>query len=108
MTRRPSLVATSIHAVKDVPTARALATLEEATARSLELPFHEGRQVNDIVIATATRKRVAHGLGRAVRGWFVVRSNAGVLPYEESGNPYPERELWLTASGDVTISIWVY
>lgn len=87
---------------------RALYELQEAQRRA-ELPFAEGRQVDNVEITAGTRARVAHGLGRTLRGWWVVRRSANSVVYDEqTSNNFQDRELWLQASATVVVSIWVY
>ena len=97
-----------IHDTGDPVIDRAFKSLEEVIRR-MQLPFSEGRQIDGVAITGGARKRVAHGLGRPVRGWFVVRNNADATVYDEQdSNNFPGRELWLQASATTTVSIWVY
>jgi hypothetical protein len=68
----------------------------------------DGHQIDDIELSTTT-KIVPHKLGRPIRGYYVVRRNAGSEIWDESAGKADARtNLHLQASGPVTVSLWVY
>lgn len=66
-----------------------------------------GKLLKDIDIAT-TGTTFPHNLGRSAQGWIVVRSSANAAVWDSASNPKPEVNLALTASADVTVTLWVF
>lgn len=61
------------------------------------------------VTLAAAANRINHGLGRAWSGWIVTRKNANADVYETTTlNVDTSRQIELTATGIVTVSIWVF
>jgi hypothetical protein len=52
---------------------------------------------------------IQHGLGREVRGWFIVKSNAYVIiKTSPTQNKLPERQLIVQVDGDATVSLIIF
>ena len=69
-------------------------------------PILDGRQIDGIELTAATAKKIAHGLNRKPRGWHPVDQNAAAdIHRSEAWDP---EFLTLTASANVTVSLWVY
>ena len=52
---------------------------------------------------------VAHGLGRTLQGWMIVRKRASADIYDtQDQNGSPQTTLLLTATAPVTVDIYVY
>ena len=60
--------------------------------------------VENVVLGT-TAVAVRHGLGQPIRGWFVVKANAGVSIYTTSEHSDPTEFVNLTAAATVTMSL---
>jgi hypothetical protein len=74
----------------------------------LSSPLGNGLLLQGIVLATGSNT-INHGLGRALRGWFVVRSNASATFYDnQDNNRMTNLTLVLVASAPATISLWVF
>ncbi len=72
----------------------------------VNIPFLDGVLLEDLVLTTAEQK-ISHKLGRAYRGWILVRKNAAQDLYESSVT-FPNQFISLTATGTVTVSLWVF
>lgn len=71
-------------------------------------PIVNGRLIQSLSVVTGSNT-IDHGLGRELLGWIVVRNNANVTFYDtQSSNANPARTLLLTASGNATISLYVF
>jgi hypothetical protein len=66
----------------------------------------DGVLIKDVDLTTSETK-VNHTLNRLPNGWLIVKKDAAQDVYE-SGSTVPERFLSLTASGNVTVSLWVF
>lgn len=69
-------------------------------------PLLQGRLIEDVTLSTSP-VLVAHKLGRAYRGWFLVDNNANTTVYN-SVTDLEESFLELVASGSCTVSLWVF
>lgn len=79
-----------------------------AVTEILRQPIIDGVQLNDIELTT-TAVRVPHRLGRKVRGYVVVRSNAGVTVFDDNdGKLDLDKFLYLQSSAPVTVNLWVF
>lgn len=67
----------------------------------------DGVLIKDIYIPAAGSINVNHGLGAKPRGWIVVRKDAYADIYEDE-SPAPNTIVKLTATAEVTFSIWVF
>lgn len=67
-------------AVKDAATEQAITAVRDSIT---DVSVLEGiRQIDDVQLTSGQTKRIAHGLGRKLRGWIVVRTNtAAALGY---------------------------
>jgi hypothetical protein len=66
----------------------------------------DGVLVSDIELST-TAKRVEHKLGRKPTGWILVNKNAAEDVFSAL-DVKPEFFLNLTATGTVTVSLWIF
>lgn len=81
-----------------------MSQLKEWAAQFKDIPFLDGRLLEDISVST-TATKFNHGLNREPRGWFVVKANANVNVWQTS-----QSKLFITldASGSATVSIWIF
>ena len=80
-------------------------TLRPVTSSSIV----NGRLIEDVSLASGTTSKIAHKLGRSIIGWIVVGKNAAQHVYDEnSGKSDLSTYLHLTASGTVTVNVWVF
>ena len=69
----------------------------------------DGRLISDIDLASGTTSIITHSLGRNISGWIVVSKDAAQHVYDvQSSNDDPDKFLYLTAGGTVTVSVWVF
>jgi hypothetical protein len=74
----------------------------------LDNPIVNGRLIQSLAVSSGSNV-IDHGLGRELLGWIVVRNSASVTFYDtQSSNANPARTLLLTASGNATISLYVF
>lgn len=66
----------------------------------------DGALVEDVSLSTSETK-VNHTLQRKPIGWIIVKKDAAQDVYE-SGSTNQDRFLSLTATGTVTVSLWVF
>jgi hypothetical protein len=87
---------------------RAIAEVNKAVTAIGLVPLLDGALVENVALTTTTSK-VAHKLGRRPVGYIVVRSSAGVLPFDENdGKGDLAQFLYLRSSAPVTVNLWVY
>lgn len=70
----------------------------------LDSEIVDGLQLDDIELSTGSNV-IDHKLGRALRGYIVVRKSANVTIFDTQ---VTKTVLKLTSSGAATISLWVY
>ena len=92
---------------------RVLESMQDSVQRSLSpltrIPFLNGRLIEDISMTAATTNEIAHGLGRAYRGWFVVDIDAASTVHRDTSSTSSTTEfLPLQASATSTMTIWVF
>lgn len=69
----------------------------------------DGQLLRDISLVALAVTRLDHKLGRDLIGWSVVRKSATCDIWDgQADNISPGRSLLITASQDVTISLWVF
>ena len=69
----------------------------------------DGKLLTDLDLASGTTSIISHGLGRDIVGWIVVGKNAAQHVYDvQSSNDDPNKFLYLTAGGTVTVDLWVF
>lgn len=80
----------------------------EAALKKLDHPLGDGVFVDgDITAGTPTR--FVHNLKRPFKGWFVVRTNSGGPPFEDNVSETDKHhELWLNASSDASITVYIF
>tara|TARA_R110002020_G_scaffold270417_3_gene485704 strand:- start:1259 stop:1576 length:318 start_codon:yes stop_codon:yes gene_type:complete len=83
--------------------------IEEAFRPITDSSIIDGRLISDIELASGTVSKIAHKLGRAIRGWVVVGKNAAQHVYDDnSGQSDLDTFIHLTAGGTVTVNVWVF
>ena len=80
-------------------------SIHQWTQQIVNIPIISGVLLEDISLTTGSNS-VEHKLGRKLRGWWVVDKNANVTIYRSAAKE--DKILTLTASGSVTVSIWVF
>lgn len=70
------------------------------------IPILDGNLIEDVVLGS-TETKVNHKLGRRYRGWVIVDKSANQSVWAAT-SAISERYLSLTASGTVTVSLWVF
>jgi len=71
----------------------------------LAIPMLDGLQLTDVRLVTGVNV-INHKLGRKQIGWIVTDTNANEGVYRTE--PLNDVNLTLTATGNVTVSLWVY
>lgn len=74
--------------------------LQQVTKKALI----DGVQLKDVSLTTGPN-RINHKLSRQPEGWFVVDTNAAVVPYRTA---WDANTITLVATGSVTVSIWIF
>lgn len=68
-----------------------------------------GRLIENIDVLSASVNSINHGLGRAPRGYFIVKSDADVRVWSVAANQTtPLVTLELSASANATISLYIF
>lgn len=68
----------------------------------------DGRLIRDKFLdSSANPISIDHGLGKAPRGWVIVKQDADANVYESTSST-PNATLELNATADVTVSLWVF
>ena|ERR1043165_2183268 len=82
--------------------------VEQAVAEVIRSPILNGRLIDSVALSTTVTK-VEHKLGRPIRGYWVVRNNAGaVLQDNLDSESQPELYLPLIADLSCTVYLWVF
>lgn len=92
-------------AVKDQATERALGHIISAVGDIALKEILDGELLKDVVIVAGTPKLVAHKLGRKPVGYLVVRRSANSMVWDSAAT---KEFLTLSASANVTVSLWVF
>lgn len=80
----------------------------QAVSEFIKSPLLDGRLIEDLSLTTSST-RIEHKLGRVPRGYLIVKRNANAQVYDTlSSEGSPELFLPLTASGNVTVSLWIF
>lgn len=66
-----------------------------------------GVLLEDVDVSMTSGTQIAHGLGRAHRGWIVVKRTEATVVYEQTG-VLPDRYLYLIAGSDCRVNLWVF
>lgn len=83
--------------------------IEQVLRRIISSAILSGQLIEDVDIVTGTEKVVNHGLGRELRGWFIVRQNANANLWDsQATNTLSNKTLILNSSANVKISLWVF
>ena len=97
--------------LEDHGTSRAMDEVREVVNDLAATSLLSGVLLEDIELSGGVTRKLAHGLGRAPRGWMVVRqkgwTSTGYLNEVDHGKK--NEQLWLKAIGmDPTLSLWVF
>lgn len=68
----------------------------------------DGRLVEDVAFPLAAPVLVPHGLGRAYKGYILVRGPSGITVGESGLNPDSSIFISLEASNQTIASLWVF
>ena len=69
----------------------------------------DGKLITGQELASGSTSIISHNLGRNLKGWIVVGKNAAAHVYDsQESNSDPDKFLHLTASGTVTVDLWVF
>lgn len=82
--------------------------VSQFSAELIDNPLLNGQLIENVSLS-ATTYSVSHGLGRAYRGYIVVKRNANQLEYvDTTSTANPTTHIPLKAGGAVTVSLWVF
>ena len=71
-------------------------------------PLIQGHQIDGVLLTTGANV-INHRLGDKLRGYLIVlKSNNSLIFDTQLTNQTPDLTLQLNASGNVTVSLWVY
>jgi len=73
--------------------------------REIQSDFLYGVTIKDVVLG-ASETSIAHKLGSKTQGWIIIDKNANENIWSSSAKD--GKFLYLTASGDVTVTIYVW
>ena len=83
--------------------------VEDAFLPVSEAAIVDGSLITGVSLASGTTSIVPHNLRRRLKGWIVVGKNAAQHVYDvQSSNEDPDKFLYLTAGGTVTVDLWVF
>tara|TARA_Y100000310_G_C20671353_1_gene810490 strand:+ start:2469 stop:2786 length:318 start_codon:yes stop_codon:yes gene_type:complete len=83
--------------------------LEDSLAPVMDASIIDGQLITGQELVSGTTSIINHKLGRNIRGWIVVAKNAAQHVYDvQSSNDDPDKFLYLTAGGTVTVDLWVF
>ena len=69
----------------------------------------DGLLISDVSLSSGSYSLVAHKLGRPVRGYIAVKKSASAVVFDdETGNTQKDLFVKLTASANVTVTLWVF
>lgn len=82
--------------------------VEQAVAEVIKNPLLNGRLIEDVALTT-TASKIEHKLGRTPRGYLIVKRSANAQVYDSlASEGSPDLFLPLTASANVTVSLWIF
>ena len=83
--------------------------LQDTLMPVMDASILDGLLITGQDLASGTTSIISHKLGRPIKGWIVVGKNAAQHVYDvQSSNDNPEKFLYLTAGGAVTVDLWVF
>lgn len=95
--------------VPDSDLNRVQSRLQDALLPITSSSIIDGLLITGQELASGTTSIISHGLGRNIKGWIVVGKNAAQHVYDvQSSNDNPDKFLYLTAGGTVTVDLWVF
>ena len=69
----------------------------------------DGHLIENQELASGSTSTISHSLNRNLIGYVVIRRNAAQHVYDvQDTNTTPDKTLLLTASGTVTVDLWVF
>jgi len=92
--------------IKDFSTNQLQRNTAEFTQQLTNNPLLDGVLLEGLSVSTSATD-FAHGLGRAPRGYFVVKASAAAAVFDTT-SVTPTTTLKLTSSATATISLWVF
>jgi len=93
--------------VSSPDTSRAIDEVRELANTLAAVELLDGRLLEDQALGNGTTTKLNHGMGRALRGYLIVRQDTAGTVHEVSGAD-ATRQLWLQASAAMTVSLWVF
>lgn len=88
---------------------RLQSNLEQWSVSVLKAGLNNGVLLEAISLSTGDTNAVEHKLGRAPRGWIVVRQRAAASIWDsQDANVFKTKSLALECSADVIIDLWVF
>lgn len=98
----------------DLPTVRD--TVERNSRKTFDFlrvmlsqcPFLDGRLIEGVALAAGATTQVAHGLGRAYRGWWVASGSINADYPGEGTSDDATNFLALTVTNAQTVDLWVF
>lgn len=83
--------------------------LQDVLRPMSDCPVLDGRLIAGQDLASGTTSIISHGLGRNIVGWIVTGKDAAQHVYDvQASNDHPDKFLYLTAGGTVTVDLWVF
>lgn len=95
--------------VKDTDLNKVQQNVENAITTIINKEIIDGVLLKNVCLHAGTANAVKHQLGRAIRGWIVVRLRADARIWDvQDFNPNPARTLMLACSHDAKVDLWVF
>jgi hypothetical protein len=83
-------------------------SIDDISRQASLVELTNGRLIENVALSTSDT-HIVHGLGRAFRGWFVIRISAAGTILEAATQADTTKFLSLKASaGTPTVSVWVF
>ena len=94
------------HNIKDFDTIQLQSNVADFLLQLTYNPLLDGRLVENVAVST-TAVAVNHGLGRAIRGYILVKATAGVTLFD-TASVTPTTTVQITASASATVSLYIF
>ena len=83
--------------------------IEDAVLPITESSIIDGVLIQGQTLSSGSTSTVSHNLGRNIKGYIVVKRSAAQHVFDvQDTNDNPNTTLLLTASGTVTVDLWVF
>lgn len=93
----------------DKELSRLQSNLEQWAASVLKAGLSDGVLLESVSLSTGDTNAVQHKLGRAPRGWIIVRQRANANIWDsQDANVFKTKSLALECSADVIVDLWVF